>query len=68
MDGKDLRQFLETKARKHGIESLLPIEIEYLSRRIDYNTYLQRCYLEYCKTKSLPPPNNFRTDQGFSND
>ena len=49
MDGKELLQTLSDYARQHGIESLSPVERDYLDGRITYIGYLQRCYADYAK-------------------
>ena len=49
MDGKELRQHLSDCARQNGIESLSPVERDYLDGRITYTGYLQRCYADYAK-------------------
>ena len=50
MDGRELKAFLEAIIRERGLESLTPDEIDYVSGKINYSTYLQRCYLDYCNS------------------
>ena len=53
MDAKELKQVLKDIADEFGLESswLSPAERDFLTGRLDYTGYMQRCYADYSKGK-----------------
>ena len=51
MDPKELKLTLSNHAKQHGFDSLSAPEKDYLTGRLDYTGYLQRCYADYSKGK-----------------
>ena len=51
MDAKELKQTLSDYAKQHGLDALSAAEKDFLTGRLDYTGYLQRCYADYSKGK-----------------
>ena len=63
MNAAQLKATLQKLAKEYGRNNLTPVEIDYLTGKIDFTGYLNRCYVEYINT---PMPQNTRAnaDQG----
>jgi len=51
MNPTELKNHLNDIARHQGEKALSRDELDFMHGRISYNTYLDRCYAQYCKGK-----------------
>ncbi len=49
MNPRELKDHLYQQVKKSGPNSITQLEHEYMTGKIDFNTYLSRCYADYAK-------------------
>ena len=49
MNPTELKNHLYRTVDKNGPNSITPLEHDYMTGKIDFNTYLYRCYADYAK-------------------
>lgn len=47
MNPRELKDHLYRLVKKNGKSSITKVEHEYMAGKINYNTYLNRCYADY---------------------
>jgi ABC-type maltose transport system permease subunit len=47
MNPRELKNHLHRLVKKNGKSSITKLEHEYMTGKIDFNTYLNRCYADY---------------------